>query len=263
MAKLYDRDYFVVTPEELQQKAQIDAQRTPDRRYGHAVNVREYPKAIRHYESLFPNNFMDFVELQDREKLEQLAASFLEKLDVESITELDIKRMIKESQGYHIPASLLVDYNFGHHDTFLFPEFKLGTNFTADYLIVGNRSGGHQFLFVECESIYGRITVADGNFGEAITKGIRQINDWKDFLASNFSTITTEFQKYTTKQLPDEFYSFDPTRMNFAVVAGRRDNFNKRTYRLARQSKEDSKTSILHYDNLYDYSLKIIGNPTY
>jgi len=46
------------------------------------------------------------------------------------------------------------------------------------------------------------------------------------------------------------------------VVAGRRDNFTKKTYRERRNMKNDS-TLILHYDNLIDASENIIGQNRY
>lgn len=53
-------------------------------------------------------------------------------------------------------------------------------------------------------------------------------NDWKTFIEANFSTITEEFKKYTNKQLSDEFYSLDTSRIFYCVV-GRRENFNDKT----------------------------------
>ena len=145
----------------------------------------------------------------------------------------------------------------------MFKEFSLGTNYSADYLLVGDSSDGHQFVFVEFENIYKNITINDGDYGETIRKGINQVNDWKAFISSNYTTRTAEFKKHTTKQLPDEFYSFDVTRMNYIVIAGRRTDFSDKTRRLRRSLEDDSKIKILHHDNLLDIARKTIGENTY
>ncbi len=271
---LYQRDYNNPTKEEFEERDAVILRNTPDPKNPKIRNssfYREQPKAIRHFESLFPNNYLDIVDLKNETELHFLNQKYLQVVNDKTITELDIKRVIQDNGAYHIIGSILASYrfgheqayNFGHHGAYLFKEFKIGTAYTADYVLVGNSSGGCHFIFIECENPYNQITIANGDFGCTIRKGINQVNDWKAYLSANYSIITEEFKKYTSKQLPDEFYRFDSTRFNYIVIAGRRSDFNDKTYRLARQSREDSKLDILHYDNIYDYSEQIIGRPCY
>jgi len=263
MAVLYRRDYTILTKDEIDEKEQLEREKIdPNSKF--SVNLYyDYSKAVRHNESLFPNNFIDNADLQqNRDELFSQCDGFKELLNGK-ITELGIKRYIQNNEYYHIPASIFKYYNFGHHAAYVFKEFHLGTYFSADYLLVGDSSDGHQFIFVEFENVYGNITIGDGDFGDTIRKGINQINDWKAFIQSNYSTITAEFKKHTTKQLTDEFYDYDATRMNFVVVAGRRDDFNDKTRRLRRLLEENSKIKLLHYDNLIDVAISTIGNWTY
>ena len=263
MAVLYSRDYNLLTNDEIDEKKQLESEnKNPNSMF--SVNLYyDYPKAIRHNESLFPNNFIDNADLQQNCEALSSQCDGFEVLLNSNITELDIKRYIQKNEYYHIPASIFKYYNFGHHAAYVFNEFRLGTYFSADYLLVGDSSDRHQFIFVEFENAYGNITIGDGDFGDTIRKGINQINDWKAFIQSNYSTITAEFKKHTTKQLPDEFYDYDATRMNFVVVAGRRNDFNDKTRRLRRSLEKDSEIKLLHYDNLVDIARSTIGNWTY
>lgn len=267
MAGLYRRDYTNLTKQEIEEKEQLERENIdPNSKF--SVNLYyDYSKAVRHNMSLFPNNFMDNADLQ--QNCDELVSQCngLEELLNGKITELDIKRYIQNNEYYHIPASIFKYYNFGHHAAYVFKEFRLGTNFSADYLLVGDSSDKHQFIFVEFENPYStyssNITVGNGDFGDTIRKGINQINDWKAFVESNYSTVTAEFKKHTTKQLPDEFYTYDATRMNYVVVAGRRSDYNDKTRRLRRGLEKDTKIKLLHYDNLIDVARSTIGNWTY
>lgn len=265
MNGLFNRDYLIITEEEAQEKIEIDKANTDysDRRFPVMKGCfLQYPKAVRHNLSLFPNNYMDIKELQDDFGLSEQCDRF-EQLLTKHISELDIKRFIQDNKYYHLVASLFDGYCFGHHNAYVFKEFKLGTQFIADYVLVGKASSGHSFIFVEFENPYGNIIIGDGDFGDTIRKGINQINDWKNYIASNYSSISAEFKKYTTKQLPDEFYTYDATRFHYIVVGGRRKDFTEKTRRLCRMQEQDGKIAIKHYDNLLETAQRIIGNLTY
>ena len=82
---------------------------------------RQYPKAIRHYNSLFPNNYMDVVELEDFESLKNKLDDFKTLLDSKDVKERDILNFIRNHKAYFIIASLLKRYfDFGHHEAYLF-----------------------------------------------------------------------------------------------------------------------------------------------
>jgi hypothetical protein len=44
--------------------------------------------------------------------------------------------------------------------------------------LVGKNSSGYEFIFVKLESPYGQIVTKDGDFGNVIRKGIKQVMDW-------------------------------------------------------------------------------------
>lgn len=267
--KLYDRDYFYITDDEKKDIGEATKKYTYKlgKLSGNGSSLfREQPKAGRHYQSLFPNNYLDIVDLDNEERLNKLNLKFTELINIETTKEQDILNFLnsKENKAYHIIGSLLRAYDFGHHDTFLFPEFQLGTSYKVDYLLIGSQSGGHKFVFVELESCYRRITRKSGAFGATTRKGIDQIEDWKIWLNSNYSNLREIFNSYCNgRKLPREFYEFDSTRMNYIVISGRRSDFNEKTYTLKRNLKKESGISLLHYDNLIDSANAIVGQPNY
>lgn len=264
---IYERDYTSLTDEEIKEWDSIKNQESTGR-VGKVSNLRNYPKAIRHYRSLFPNNYMDFAELQNEQQhLVELVNSFSSLLNDTSITERTILNFIREKKAYFLIASILHLYRFGHHDAFIFPEFQLGNSYQADFLIVGKRSGGYEFIFVELEHPYKNILLADGNLGNAFRKGLIQITDWKVWLEEYFSSLSETFEKYKNSrmQLEREFLKFDSSRYHYVVVAGRRTDFQinaEKTYRLQREHLKDN-IQLLHYDNILDCARIKIGQATY
>jgi hypothetical protein len=260
---LYDRNYKILTYEEIKEIETIN--QSCKKQYGKfqitdSKIYSEYPKAYRFYNSLFPNNYLSNLDLRDTDKLNEQLNEFKKILT----SEREILSFIRDNKAYFIIGSLFKYFPFGHHAAYLFPEFQLGTSYQADYLLVGKSSGGHFFVFVEFESPTGDITLSDGNFGQVFRKGISQVKDWERWLEANFGSLKETFTKYKndSESLPDEFYSYDRSRIYYIVIAGRRSNFKGKTYREKEFGKRES-LIILHYDHLLESSQEIINSPTY
>lgn len=269
--KLYDTDFNSISEEdkkiweELKQKEIVyhDGKPTQIRK----SLYREYPKSVRHFLSLFPNNFIDAVDLtQSTGLLKDTLSKFETLLNNLLTTERSIINFIRDNNAYFIIGSILKNnYTFGHHALFLFPEFKMPPNYQVDYLLAGKNSHGHHFVFVELENPYGEITLQDGSYGSTIRKGIKQVEDWEIWLEQNYSNLKLMFEGFQNKNevLPNEFRDFDKTRVHYVVVAGRRKNYTERTYRLRRNNLEQRKLLVIHYENLIDYALGAIGTLTF
>jgi hypothetical protein len=261
---LYERDYTKLTSdEEVKYRTVLAAQTV---QLGKLTltrgSRRDYPKAARHFCTLFPNNYLDPVELGDADERAAEVREF-EQLVESAGSEQEILGFIKQRRGYFIIGSLLHSYfRFGHHDAFLFPEFPLGTSFRVDYLIVGRGSGGWEFLFVELEAS-SRSTLQEGGLGQPFRKGQQQIEDWRAWIQAHYANLREVFDKQKTQgePLPDEFVNLDLSRMHFAIVAGRRTDFQDRTYRTRRTERDT--VLLLHYDNLIDSAKEVIGRQTY
>lgn len=264
--KLFDRDFLIITEDEKELEKKIIDKNTIKLGKLKAYNsnmFREFPKAVRHYNSLFPNNYLDIVDLKNEVEFRKMNQKLLSIIEDKESIESDILRFVKEDKAYHIIGSILKQYQFGHHDAYLFREFQLGNSYQVDYLLIGKSSDGYHFIFIEFENPYGRITLADGEFGEVIRKGLSQVNDWKIWFEENYSSLFESFEKETNYQLPKEFYKLDTSRINHVVVAGRRSDYKDKTYSSRRRLLKEQNINLLHYDNLYDLSERIIGEPSY
>jgi len=270
--KLHERDYKSITEEEnllweaLKEKEKVEINGEISSLIKKTF-AGSYPVAVRHFLSLFPNNHLDGYELRNEIKsLESKLSDFEILLENNQITERQILNFIKDKNAYFIIGAILKsNYRFGHHSTFIFPEFKLPPSYQVDYLIVGKNSDGYHFVFIELENPYGQITLKDGSYGEPIRKGIKQIDDWEIWLEENFSHLRLVFEQALnkTEKLPKEFTVFDKTRMHYVVVAGRRADYNERTYRLQRKNLEERKLQVFHYDNIIDFAKQVIGASSY
>lgn len=221
----------------------------------------EYPKFLRCHESLFPNNYLDVVELKNKQKLSEIFNEFKLLITSSNIKEREILNFINSSHDndFLVGSIMKAFFRFGHHESNIFSEFPLGTSYKVDHLLLGRNSHGWHFIFVEFEAIEGQITTKNGDFGAVLRKGESQIKDWEIWLEKNFNILTEFFLKKIKPNdtLPTEFYNFDRTRIHYVVVAGRRSDFNERTYRLAREHLSKN-IHYIHYDNLIDICNELI-----
>jgi hypothetical protein len=256
MTPLY-RDYTKLTKSEVTQVQKAEKDFSKDT-MGLKTLLR-IPKIFYFHNSFFPNNMLDVDELEDKIRITETISKFKSLIDTKGANERDILGFIKNETAYFIIASLLSNYDFGHHGAFIFPEFPLSTNHVVDYLLVGKNSGGHEFIFVELETINDNIVNANGSFGTSLRKGIQQIEDWDAWLEANYGNLRSVFGTYKNinKSLPEEFYVLDKSRIHYVVVGGRRSHYKESTYRKRRSKKNQNNIRVLHYDNLIDQSLHL------
>ena len=92
--------------EELKEKEVLD-KNGKRRAFGRVSRYREYPKSVRHYLSLFSNNFIDAVELEKEENLLNIINKFNDLIDSNNINERDILNFINDGLNIHMIASLV------------------------------------------------------------------------------------------------------------------------------------------------------------
>ena len=259
---LYKRDYRILTEKEKKIQNKTDALIEKIKIKNKGLTPRQIikywddlPISVVFHKSLFPNN--NYIREQDNmEHAEKVVQDFLILVN-NKVNEREIQNFIRTYNAYYlITGRILFEFSTGNHDSYIFSEFELPPNHFADYLIIGKNSDGFKFIFVELESVYGDITTKFGEFGTTIRKGLKQIEDWDLWLDANFSHLKLLFDKAKNpeKTLANEFISLDKTRISFAVIVGRRTDFNERANRLRRKYKKNG-IAILHYDNLIEHSL--------
>lgn len=94
--------------------------------------VREF---IWHRRSLFPNNYLHLLEYK-KLNFDDEAEQYHDVI-YKAKNEQEIQKYIKQNRKWFIPGSIFLDYNFGHHDAYLFPEQKLGNEYAVDYMLLG------------------------------------------------------------------------------------------------------------------------------
>lgn len=275
---LFKKDYSNLTKEELTaieeyEKADQNGKDTPVKGIKLLTRndvikqmkiILNYP-FIKNFKSIFPNNHLNTYHLRSN-KLDYInkLEDFIQLIDNQNTSERDILNFIRSEEAHFIISSALNFTSFGHHDRYIFQEVPLPPNHQADFLVIGKNSDGFHFLLFELENPYKGITTKDGSFGLTIRKGLSQIDDWKSWMDKNFTTLKNVLVKLKNPKLnlPTEFYEYDNTRFHYIVVAGRRENFSEKTYRLARTLKQQG-TIVIHYDNLIDESEKLIESGRY
>ncbi|WP_268121979.1 Shedu anti-phage system protein SduA domain-containing protein [Roseivirga pacifica] len=209
-------------------------------------------EAGHHYRSYFPNHYLplnytkhEYLGINKFEEFKKLLSN-------KKTNELDLLNFIYKTESYFIVESLFDFYDFGHHDSYLFRELPLHPNFVVDFLLVGKNSGGYEFIFMEFEHPNEKATIKDGSFSKSFRNGIRQVEDWDNWIDKNYPNLFSLFQKVKNprESLPEEFYVLDKSRIHYMVIAGRRGDFSDKTYRLKRKTPKNLK--LLHYDNLLD-----------
>ncbi len=146
-----------------------------------------------------------------------------------------------------------------------FQNFSWVIHIKLIIFLLEKSSRGYEFIFIELESPYGNITLKDGQLGAEFRDGISQLEDWKRWLPANYSSFGEIMRKHknSARDLPEEFYILDMSRFHYVVISGRRSDFQDKTYIIKRERKKADDIDIIHYDNLYDFSNKLIGKLTY
>jgi Domain of unknown function (DUF4263) len=268
---IFGRDYNTITIAEQAEWGRVKYEELIDKSRPDGIRLNkysEYPKAVRHYLSLFPNNLLDSFELsEDRNELAKVIIEFQGLLNSSAVFgEREILSFIKQKKAYFLIGAILQKgFPFGHHACFIFPEFQLGAEYKVDYLLVGANSQGYHFVFVELEDCKGSVTINDGDFGLIIRKGLSQITRWRVWLNENFQSLRSIFEKSIGPEypvLPKEFTVPDQTRLHFVVVAGKRSDYTEYSQRLQREEKGKSNT-VLHYENLVENAFALLERNNY
>lgn len=270
---LYKRNYLdgMTSAEEIAYATILEKEKEGLGGFGRRNLYHLYPLAARNCLSLFPNYNLDILDLKANDRATILNNGFKQLLQSPTVDERDILNFINRTLAFHIAGAILrgCQFRFGHHSAYLFPEFQLGTTYKSDYLLIGKNSGGHEFVFIELESPKDKgnekVTVQDGELGSIFRKGITQVKNWRRWLQENYVSLSEYFEKHKNREetLPKEFLKYDDTRIHYVVIAGMRNDFSEKTYRIAREYRDTDKIQLLHYENLVDFSCQILNEPTY
>lgn len=254
---LYDRDFS--TPNSKEEVDALEAEKqweaipgikTPATapRFAHAdENVRDF---LWHARSLFPNNHLNPISIKKMDLVAE-ATAYTAALDSAS-NETAIQTYIKSNRKWFIPAALFRDFNFGHHDSYLFPEQRLGSEYQVDYMLLGKNSDGYSIVLVEFEDVNVAYKLSTSNSESAsVRKGLSQINDWKRWMDNNRSYFLNSFG------LTSRGITVPSSRIYYALVVSRRKYHDETGRDIRSQTMHQTPNlKIVSYDRLADNILR-------
>jgi len=105
-------------------------------------------------------------------------------------TERDVMRFLK---GY--PYVLVQLFNKSWNKYRIFPEFRMGSDFRADFVIISADSGAWHGRFIELEGPNDSPYTKAGTPRKKLNWAVRQTNDWRDFTWAHKVNLMHEFAK--------------------------------------------------------------------
>ncbi len=203
------------------------------------------------YNSYFPNNCLYFSEPKTIDL--QYEADEFRKVIYSAENENQIQSYIKDNRKWLIPGAIFKDYNFGHHDAYLFPELKLGSEYIVDYALLGKNSDGYSIVLIEFEKANIPFLLTTSNTeSDSVRKGITQIRDWKRWVDINRDYF------FQSSNLKIKHIDIPTSRFYYCLVVSRRDYMSENAVELRSQiCYEMNNTKIISFDRLADNICKL------
>lgn len=108
----------------------------------------------------------------------------------EGATERDVHAFLKR-----YPYVLIHLFNKSWNLYKIFPEFRLASDFRADFVIISADSGSWHARFIELEGPHDSPYTRSGIPTQKLNWAIHQTNDWRDFTRTNKANLVHEFAK--------------------------------------------------------------------
>lgn len=138
----------------------------------------------------------------------------------------------------------LVGHLGGGHGRWVLPQFRLGSEYVADFILGERHSFGHHWQLVELECPTKKMFNKNGAPSATLTQAIRQIQDWRSWLHNN--------QNYAAKPLKDDGLGLIDIVGDCSglILIGRRHDLNDELNARRRQMMRDLNIQIRTYDFL-------------
>jgi len=131
--------------------------------------------------------------------------------------------------------------NCGGHSDYVIPEFRIGSRFRCDFVVMQSYSGGWNIEFVELEPVSVSLFNKDRTPSKPLRVALNQIDDWKRFLETDGTTMRSQLADAAKKndllqpdlnlgKEPSSFagddlrHPFTHIHAAYNIVFGRRDD---------------------------------------
>ena len=191
-----------------------------------------------------------------------LSAKFKKILDDPAATERDAQRFLKS-----FPMLMVRLFNVSWNYYLAVPEFSLGTDFRADFLILSADSGRWHTVFVELEGPNDQIYLKNGQPSKKLRSAQKQIDDWQRFVRGRTNEVKQEIAKILAprrigaqnKLMGRSGYAHDEILLpevflheQYKIVIGRRSSFADEPTHHMPAPGEGYGPQVSTYDRIYD-----------
>ena len=145
-------------------------------------------------------------------------------------------------QNPKILAALMI----GHLGRWVVPHKRLGSEYVTDFIVGDLSSYGFKWVAIELESPTAPMFSKNGDPSAKLSHAIRQIQDWRAWLADNRSYAQRKTSRGGLGLLGIR------SRLPGFIFIGRRDRLDDRNQNLRAQMSEDLNIEICTYDRLLD-----------
>lgn len=139
-------------------------------------------------------------------------ATGFEKCLANASREEDVQKYLEKN------PMVLIQHLGGGHGRWVIPKKRLGSEFVTDFIIGQRNSNGYDWQAVELESPNARMFTKAGDPTARLTHAIRQIHDWRAWLAKN--------QNYAARATSEHGLGLTGISPNLSglILIGRREN---------------------------------------
>jgi hypothetical protein len=187
----------------------------------------------------------------------------LEALINSATTERAILQWLKRKENkWILPRALKV----AHFGGYAVPEFPFGTDYRADFVVVGPFSGGFDVQFIEMEPPNASLFRQDGRPAKRLAGALTQVRDWKIYVEKNRDIVLKELSKFAKKkEMPlhgrkSKMPLYHPkTCINWVyhIVIGRRSSLSEEHLEKKAAFYSTESVEVMTYDRLIDAAKRL------
>lgn len=161
-------------------------------------------------------------------------------------------------------------FEWGHNYECCVPEFRLGDEYRADFLVLSADSGSWHVALIEFESPNSRLYLKDGTPSRSLRLAQRQVSDWKNWCHANDAYIRQRFAAVLRKARAPAMCSCADMHQrgeteimdyrtyldfHYHIVIGRRACLSpEEQERRAKSARDWGAPEICTYDRLVDFA---------
>jgi hypothetical protein len=177
-------------------------------------------------------------------------------VDHDAITQNDVENLNAALDGARDEADIqrhlqsnphvLVQRLRGGHGRWVIPQRRLGSQYVPDFLLAERSSLGVEWTLVELESPHRKLFNNNGDPAQYLNHAIRQITDWRTWLAANrdYATRTTDLDGLGLVEIDRDAPAW--------IIIGRRHNLGPDTRLRRRELGRQNNIHIHTYDWLVE-----------